>query len=321
MRRRSVVWPMVANAVCDGVAFVRKNEKVRDPTKKAHTALAEGLSMACVNTVSLAVGNETVADIQLWGPAKLVLAFKTVNYVGYVDHTRLPLHLLVSKPHNVYSSNSATTAYFAGVLRLSLSNDGRVGVLGQAEGTDSAYAVFYFEGSDLKCTVIDFAILTRLAALDKQGPPMTTKFVDLDASTAKTASNTTIFDKVLSNRKSNQYTVPKPQVSLSLSSLTLTSSEQISQALNKVILSGLRLRGLSSNSANENDRIAVKEIYLMVRKSAMFAIRKYNYGFQQQPRPAKLRPYALKLNDIQTIVEQLLQVFIDVDEIASPKPL
>lgn len=276
--------------------------------------------MHCATTVSLAVGSETVADIQIWAPEGLLLAFKALNYVAYVDHTRIPLHLLLSVGHSVFSTNSATTAYFAGLLRLSLTNGARVGLLGLAAGSSTAYVVFYCDGSHVKCTVLDFAILDRLAVLDKLGAPLSTRFVDLEPPAARAASNTSIFDKVLSSRRqTNQYTVPKPQASLSLSSLTLTTSDQISQALNKVILLGLRLRGLSSNAANENDRIAVQEIYLMVRRSAMFALRKYNYGFQQ-PRQHKQAPHALRLNDIQTIVEQLLQVFIDVDETDSPKP-
>ncbi|GEQ72371.1 hypothetical protein JCM33374_g6058 [Metschnikowia sp. JCM 33374] len=105
---------------------------------------------------------------------------------------------------------------------------------------------------------------------------------------------------------------PQPPVAMSSGLIT---SHQISQAVNRVVLSGLRLRGLSTNaSSSANDKIAIREIYQMTKKAALFALRKYGYDFNRGiSNGDKEASQGVSLDDIQSIVESLLSTFVDVE--------
>lgn len=81
------------------------------------------------------------------------------------------------------------------------------------------------------------------------------------------------------------------------------------QAVNRMTLSGLRLRGLnpSSGLTLSKDRVVIKELYHMTRKLALFALRKFNYGFNGAT------GQEVRLSDVQDVVERLLQAYADVE--------
>lgn len=180
------------------------------------------------------------------------------------------------------------------------------------------HLVVYLETLRLMCSVVDFTLLERIAVpyvnetlivLDAAAPPAAapaakTPTLPAAPALAATGAATAVFDKVLLQRQLlNLYTVPPPRTTHQLSSQALTTHDQISHAVTKLVLSGLRLRGLSTTAASP-DKVAVREIYRMTHKCAMFAVRKRNYTFNQPLTP-------LTLNEVQDIVERLLLVFID----------
>ena len=119
----------------------------------------------------------------------------------------------------------------------------------------------------------------------------------------------TAFDRVLKEKQEGNpflRTQPKPN-----KSLVLSTQEQISTAVNKIIQSGLRIRGLSMNQTESiNDKLKIKEIYQMTHKATMFSLRKFNYSFNKRTDSEKVQ---VSWNDIQETVESLLHLFIDLD--------
>lgn len=273
---------------------------------------------------------------------------------NYIDYSLVPPFLVSEPSIDVYTTSDETESYFRDGL-VSVSLQGACQTLGamfepKEEGTTAghSYLVFYVDGLELRCCVLDFGMLQSLLSIPyKDETAMVSmgsgSLVSPSASVssfppphpphpppaaAAAASNTSIFDRVLSKRKNhNLFVMPQstPTTSTALSSQILGTNEQISQAINKLILSGLRLRGLSgflsSSSQLSNEKLAVREIYHMTQKCALFAVRKYNYGFNKSsfsiPLTLLLPPplnIPVHMNDIQDIVENLLLVFIDMED-------
>lgn len=303
--------------------------------------------MQRVHTISIATGGCTVNDIQIWSNgesgnklASYALRSSAIfNIVSYVNHEMIPLHLLSMKPLYIYSDDDGTSEYFQKELIEISAQNSNIGLMVN-NGNDDLYLVFYVDahsdGLQIKCHVVDFGLLSKfLRAIENDhSETSSSSFVKLDTTSTNTkSSNTSIFDKVLSDKrrklKSNQFIMPplsgNKHSATPLSSLVLTTNDQITQAVSKIILSGLRIRGLNLNSSSQstNEKIAIKEIYKMTHKSAMFSLRKFNYGFNNVLLRSN-KNGQVELNDIQDVVEKLLQVFVDVDDLMSssstPKP-
>lgn len=99
------------------------------------------------------------------------------------------------------------------------------------------------------------------------------------------------------------------------------SPDQISYTLGRLVLAGLRVRGISTNISHLlNEQLSIKELYQMTLRAATFALRKYanslvallptntNPGIRRRPRDP------IPLSVLQDIVERLLQVFVDLDD-------
>lgn len=286
--------------------------------------------MTKILTISLQdnSNNVFVADVELWlvnslnGTSSVDLQSQTKTqdrWLGltftrigqFVNCSKIPLYLLLDLPLDVFSSSSSTEEYFRQhIVQASLVHGSNVGVLFLHLDT---YLTFYFDPETLqiKCLTIDFNILNRIDS--KNGGTL------LQENNVVTPSSMAVFDKVLSRKRKlqNQFIMPSKTTPppTQLSSQTLTTNEQITLAISKLVLSGLRLRGLSgyvnTSVSASNEKLAVREIYHMTQKSALFAVRKFGYGFNNQ-QTSERKP--VQLNDVQDIVEKLLLVYIDMDD-------
>lgn len=137
-------------------------------------------------------------------------------------------------------------------------------------------------------------------------------------SISRSSTNSNSFALPNSSRSnSNSFALPNSSFNPSHSrtsnivSLTLTSQEQINLAINKLILSGLRIRGLSTNLNHSiNDKLTIKEIYNMTHKSALFSLRKFNYNFTGK---GDNKGRAIGFGDLQDTVEKLLDLYVDTE--------
>lgn len=258
----------------------------------------------------------------------------------YIDYKMIPPFLLQKQSLDIYSTSDEVEDYFRGTLvKFTLQTLKPIALTYLSLSNKNILIAIYLNVNSLKlkCCIIDFSILTTLISIpyvNKSGVISPTASLQQSVDTATTAvqphsiPNTSIFDKVLSKRK-QLVLLQQPQQNLfmmapvqpkttALSSQILTTNEQISQAVSKLVLSGLRLRGLSgfmnSSSQSSNEKLAVREIYQMTLQCAMFALRKFNYGFNKQLQTHQVNPAPVRLNDIQDIVENLLLVFIDMDD-------
>ncbi|CAH2356060.1 hypothetical protein CLIB1423_46S00210 [[Candida] railenensis] len=266
--------------------------------------------------------------------------FKRVT--DYIDYKIIPPFLISNSGLDIYSNSEDAESYFKDTLvKLALHTLKPIALTFSSVNDNNIHIAVYLhiDSLKLKCCIIDFNIISTLISIPYINK---TSFIEKDdVSSSSTISvmatgtpsipNTSIFDKVLSRRKQSQIQSQSPQNSFimspvqskttALSSQILTTNEQITQAISKLVLSGLRLRGLSgfisSTSQVSNEKLAVREIYQMTQQCAIFAVRKFNYGFNKQSHSQQLSPVPVRLNDIQDIVENLLSVFIDMEESAT----
>lgn len=256
-----------------------------------------------VSTVSLTVGDTTYPQLQIWGDVHKI---PNVQFVTYVYHRRIPLFLVARGPYEVYSDLPDTEQYFAHNLMARGTEIGILARFSQSAASSNEYAVFYADNGAVKCFAIDFGTLKLAQTLaDEAGTDTHIYFGDRPR-TITVKSDTTVFDRVLEGKLTKRAPVARntPQA---VPLLVLSTSAQISQAVNKTILSGLRLRGLSRSAPSSKERVATGEIYNMTKKAAHFALRKYNYDFNPNTSTE------IKASDVQDIVERLLEIFVDVE--------
>ena len=252
--------------------------------------------------------------------------------LGYVNHEIIPFFLLYSKPLQIFSEEGKTGEYLRCMLIEKATYQNSNGLMIRGEKDDDIYIALYSriyeEDIVVECKILNFKLLedlNKLISADRIEDKDRSYFLeDKGKPTEKRTTDTSIFDKVLTEKRqkvgSNRFVFKPASNKLSetqLSSQSLTSTEQINQAINRVILSGLRIRGLNADGSSTqlNLRANIKEIRQMTYKAAIFSLRKYKYSFNQQrnishPGSGK----KIMLNDVQEIVEKLLQVFLDVEE-------
>ncbi|RLV90388.1 Mitochondrial morphogenesis protein SLD7 [Spathaspora sp. JA1] len=280
-----------------------------------------------VTTIRLnSQSGDIIDDIQLWTDdsvsakelPKIIPTSQLFESPRYIKITSIPLYLSFGKPLTVFSSHEDTNIYFKQhLLKFSLlENNNSLGLLVQAN--PNIYIVFYFERESEKIMVLILNI-GNLNKLDYMmvGDSNSKLEIPKTKRIPPSPMTTKIFDKVLEKKKlkPNPFLVSSSQSSHASSpSLSILSTqEQINTAINKIILSGLRIRGLSANMVDSfNDKLTIKEIHQMTYKATLFALRKYNYTFNKiNSGPTKKSP--IRLNDLQAIVENLLELFVDLE--------
>lgn len=271
--------------------------------------------------------NTLHGDVQLWNKDASPWTQSLSESDSYqelqspVELLRIPLTLVITASLSVYTDNPETQEYLQSVMGWEAVHKGS---LGRAFRNRDTVLVLRITSETLACVVL------HLGKGHIRPPPelnfwysedeLTTKTKDsLLQSTVPSASipSTLKFDKVLQKRKlsANPFLVrdgstgdggASPSQRNSSTKTILSSSEQIEQTISKLILSGLRIRGLSINPSHSvNDKLTIKEIYHTTFKSAVFALRKYNYSFNTAS--------SVQLHQVQDIVEKLLQTYVDVD--------
>lgn len=241
--------------------------------------------MELKTSVTLNLDGIEVSDCQLWGSGLLDIQFSgSYDAICKVNRRLVPIYLFSSKPLMVYTDNDATAGFFMKEL---VQGGHDIGYLFRL---NDSYLVFYHNQQQIQCQPIDFEVLKMMEEESEEGKK------------PKLRTNSILFDRVVVLKAKVEELAPEPP--------KLNSNE--TQTINKLILSGLRLRGMSFKQKNisNNERLMIKEIYQMTQKSTQFALRKYNYS-QNQPNDG------IRLHDIQDIVELLLDVFIDIK---SPGP-
>lgn len=263
-------------------------------------------------------------DVQLWcsqtRPLKLKLS-SSWRIQSYVQYSVLPLYLYQCSPLSVFSKNASTVAYFAENVA---SLDHGFGLL---VTDDKLYMVFYYD-RDLKCVralciafdsicaaLVHFALST--VAVD------TPELVSYMVGEPKRRENTAVFDRVLKSKLQipvKFIASDQPPSTTNTARHLMVPPDQINRILGRLVLAGLRVRGISTNLSHLlNDRLSIKELYQMTLRSATFALRKYANplngrvaGSAQGKRRAVNDP--LPLDTLQGIVERLLEVFVDAEE-------
>lgn len=252
-----------------------------------------------VLTTSLATPASHYEDIQIWTETDSLP--RLFHYITHINHRKIPVFLVSHGPFRVYTHNASTELYFGD--NVACYHDD-TGIIAKSDN-DDVYAVFF---SDKNLAVwsyfVDFSLLHLLHNLS--GKEANWYYSGVPQNVSKT--DTTIFDRVLENKVGNNKKSVAPR---QMPPLMLSTSHQISQAVNKMVLSGLRLRGLTARE-NSNELVAVREIYHMTRKAAMFSLRKYHYEFNGSKKEGNIQ-----MEDIQDVVERLLEVFLDVDSTKS----
>ncbi|KAG2735353.1 hypothetical protein G9P44_001567 [Scheffersomyces stipitis] len=249
----------------------------------------------------------------------------------YVNYRLVPYYLLSARPLSVFSTSSITSEYFKQTLLKQAVYNRDIGILFKS-GRDETYLIFYFDfiKKQIMVLIIDFSRLAEIDAIlekDAVQDPDNTKNTFILLNQTRQDDRSTVFDKVLQRKKSrsssNPFVVESVQNSTTaklLSSSILSTQDQIHQAVNKIILSGLRIRGLSTNlNHSVNEKLTIKEIYQMTYKSTMFSLRKHNYTFSgtssSKGTNTSNSKSQIRLSELQDTIEKLLEIFVDVDGI------
>ncbi|RCK67865.1 Mitochondrial morphogenesis protein SLD7 [Candida viswanathii] len=262
---------------------------------------------------------QVLNDVQLWSDKETskLPNIASCSSISWIKYAEIPLYLTTALPFAIYSNDPATSDYFRkNLLELPLSNNRTdLGMLCKADS--DTYLVFYYEDETVKMIVITFTEFNKLLPhLNGKSHPTSNTVVDL-SKPVRARTSTVLIDKIIEKKKQrlNPFITTTPLITTNAptkvdNSLILSSQEQINAAINKIILSGLRMRGLSQNLVtSHNDKLTIKEIHQMTFKAAQFALRKQNYSFNKKSETKK----PLRLNDLQDIVESLLQLFVDVE--------
>lgn len=254
--------------------------------------------------VSLTLDDKVYSDIHISTESHTqLLEQKELSVVSHVNVHKIPLVLVTAGPYNVHSNSVETEHYFRQLLAESHPDAGIMAKAGEAN-----YVVFYVHARELgvKCFCLDFGVVAQAEATESDEHAQ----AGLSGRTASgRPENTAVFDRVLSKKASKSVIPRAVSRKDDAMPLALVTKDQISSAVNKVLQSGLRLRGLTSVS-HTNDKLAIKEIFQMTRTAALFALRKYNYDFNASSGEPK---HVVTLGDVQAVVEQLLLAFVDVD--------
>ncbi|CAK9435431.1 uncharacterized protein LODBEIA_P01580 [Lodderomyces beijingensis] len=264
-------------------------------------------------------GGKVYDDVQFWsGVAEKVTPFaKKLTFIAYVFYSRIPIYLISSPLFTVYTGESATEGYFESKLvgRRESDSGQRLGLLtkiyseGEEDDDDGVYVVFYHD-KDVRSFVLDFSLLEPFEKLTAGTSTTSNAFV-VYTETAPSQTPSKIFDKVLQKKKLQEPAPSTADGEKQSVSRPLSTPDQINRAVNKIILSGLRLRGLTLNqAASVNAKLKIKEIYQMTFKATLFSLRKYSTNIGKN---GELERREIRITDLQETVEGLLHLFVDVE--------
>ncbi|WPK25264.1 hypothetical protein PUMCH_002574 [Australozyma saopauloensis] len=260
--------------------------------------------------LTLKTAQSDFRDIQICSPedAPYLRAPAHLVFVALVNYKLIPLYLVSNGPYPVYSDDNDTEAFF---IRSLVCQNMNVGLLAKCPELDGdLFVVFYVDelSSGIKCFCLDFSIIAQALEFREMTQDSENTYYVSRTKWGSLRSDTSVFDRVLENKSSRKSFTQSPSEATTHTSLLLTTPAQISLAINKIILLGLRLRGLTASGlSSAKDKIAIREIHQMTRKATLFAVRKFKYDFN-----AGETHHELLLSVLQDIVESLLQAFVDI---------
>lgn len=254
------------------------------------------------SSIVLQDSDKVYEDVQLWYKHKIPVQYlESFFKISYVNYQKIPVFLLQSTIVDIYSNLDATEDYIKNILVKYTNTHNNLGVLYRSSIQQHIYIILFIQDFKVKGFILDYSILDRLNShndnYDFQDNEHDLNYI-IDLRVRQ--SSVHAIEKVLEKKKRNKSTTP------TASTTNSSNLEHPNNMVSKVILSGLRLRGMSNNSSTTpNEKIKLKEIYQMTYKSTQFALRKFANK-------------EIKLADVQDIVEKLLQVFIDIETDDNP---
>lgn len=263
--------------------------------------------------------------------------------IGYISMHLIPLYLFCCKPFKVYSDLDSTIHYFKECVA---NVQAPYGLL-FAHPTSRQYVLFHpgvhSNSEGILASCIEFAAISKAITLFdsitvagrlSSGKAKLSKSVlmgDLSKITPGSTSiqNTNVFDRVLEAKKQSgrpqnsvrpdSFSQLQPSPKLVTPKPRRVNPDQINYIIGKLVLAGLRVRGISTNLTHLlNERLSIKELYQMTVRAATFALRKYASlllpATTSKPELIRKRQDPVPLEVLQDIVERLLEVFVDVDD-------
>ncbi|CAI5756505.1 unnamed protein product [Candida verbasci] len=254
------------------------------------------------------IDDRVIQDVQLWldNTEISIPKFKNCKICSCINHAKIPIYLIQCNSINVYTNEITTKDYF----ERNISKD--IGVL--CKVSEEVFIVFHYQNSLIKAMILNFNMLNKINKINLDSYPDDVLINMKPPKRTTITSRDLAIDQVLekSKLKNNPFlTNSSPPSTSQVSNSVLSNQDQVNAAINKIISSGLRIRGLSSSLMNSlNDKLTIKEIHQMTFKSAIFTLRKHHYNFNNnRSRPAK----QVTLNELQEIVENLLHLYVDVE--------
>ncbi|KAI5951538.1 SLD7 [Candida jiufengensis] len=286
-------------------------------------------------TTSIYDFGKTINDVQFWSKQSNYnsdeyidnlsncLSSSSCEYFTYINYTKLPIYLINGHSFQIFTNDEDTESYFKQkvIVTPDSNKEQDYGILAKIKNNSNKYLIFYFNKGDqtINCLILDLDTITKVQKLILDNDFDDNTFITTKKSTRNTP-DTNIFDKVLKQKQKNNpflrttssFNSPNSN-NLSLS--ILSTQDQINNAINKLILSGLRIRGLSTNQAKSvNEKLKIKEIHQMTYKAAIFSLRKYNNNLLDGTnKRLELEKPQIKFNDVQETIETLLHLFVDVE--------
>lgn len=274
---------------------------------------------------SICIDENHLEDVRLWGKLgeKLTFAFDDFEYLARVDGRRVPLWMTEGSPLRIFSCNSATVRF------LQTSLGGHAGLLFQLRGYDMQFMIY---AADRCVYGICLRMLKGLAEQratgneDADAAPTFLSMPEDEASLEARQKQAATMERMLEKKRSQNSTfnissfkrissvgqlqwmrdtsvplttTPPSEAVKSATQATvdvaplLTSHELAAkEALQRVVMSGLRLRGLTSTDDE------YKTVYQHTARAALFALRK------------QMKDHVPDVSTMQETVEKLLSIFL-----------
>lgn len=275
--------------------------------------------MSLVANLKLSIGSKNnefvLRDVQLWetsdtsildaGQLKRVQSYKG-RFVAYVDIKKLPLWIKnqQSRELQCFTRSSTTLRYFS--TKLGVKQRGIVfECIPLTEKADNqgccSYYIFYRNENVVKVVQVDLSIKANIDLQIKQikstlSNPQQTDVKKLDSivsATIDSRRNSDITKIVSENIERHEHRTSKVLKSM----LSNDKKIQVRDTLSKLILAGLRLRGLSSTKSE------TQKLFRITLSASEFAHRKDLIQLQRG------HTKAIPFEEMQETVETLLNLF------------
>lgn len=200
------------------------------------------------------------------------------RFGNHFDHHRIPLAVIRALAVPVYTKDAATEDWFRKMVAAPSVAVKPVLVMFEAKQLGRLY-VFYYREPGLGLIIVDFTLLDRpVNALVK---PLTSTQTHATEATQVKRPESNVLDQFMDHRKRKlvpEIRPPQPEI-------------QLSKAVAKSVMLGLRIRGLTT--ADDH----TKQLYQLTVKAATFTLKRR----KQTPSAA----------EVQEVVERLLEVMAD----------